>query len=60
MTQRHKISPLFTFCAAALIAAGPLVASAAGQDGNDPRRYFQRHAASPCVLHGVVGQAGAE
>ena len=36
MTQRHKISPLFTFCAAALIAAGPLVASAAGQDAARP------------------------
>jgi serine protease len=39
MTQRHKISPLFTFCAAALIAAGPLAASAAGQDAAQPTHY---------------------
>ena len=31
MQQRHKISPLLKICAAALIAAGPLVAGAAGQ-----------------------------
>jgi len=29
--QRHKISPLLKICAAALIAAGPLAAGAAGQ-----------------------------
>jgi serine protease len=39
MTQRHKISPLFKFCAAALIAAGPLVASAAGQDAAQSTHY---------------------
>ena len=31
MQQRHTISPLLKICAAALIAAGPLVAGAAGQ-----------------------------
>jgi len=39
MTQRHKISPLFKLCAAALIAAGPLVASAAGQDVAQTTHY---------------------
>ena len=39
MTQRHKISPLFKICAAALIAAGPLVASAAGQDAAQATHY---------------------
>ena len=39
MTQRHKISPLFKLCAATLIAAGPLVAGAAGQDGVQAPHY---------------------
>jgi len=39
MTQRHKISPLFKLCAAALIAAGPLVAGAAGQDAAQTTHY---------------------
>ncbi|MBW8900942.1 MAG: S8 family peptidase [Massilia sp.] len=39
MTQRHKISPLFKLCAAALIAAGPLVASATGQDAAQTTHY---------------------
>jgi serine protease len=39
MTQRHKLSPLLKICAAALIAAGPLVASAAGQDAGPVTHY---------------------
>ena len=39
MTQRHKISPLFKICAAALIVAGPLVAGAAGQDAAQTTHY---------------------
>jgi serine protease len=39
MTQRHKISPLFKLCAAALIAAGPLAAGAAGQDAAQTAHY---------------------
>ena len=39
MQQRHKMSPLLKICAAALIAAGPLVAGAAGQTAAAPGPY---------------------
>jgi serine protease len=39
MTQRRKTSPMLKICAAALIAAAPLVASAAGQDAAQPAHY---------------------
>jgi len=42
MTQRHKISPLLKICAAALIAAAPLVAGAAGQDAAQATHYVAR------------------
>jgi serine protease len=39
MTQRHKTSPMLKLCGAALIAAAPLVAGAAGQDAAQATHY---------------------
>ncbi|KQV51599.1 S8 family peptidase [Massilia sp. Root335] len=39
MTQRHTMSPMLKLCAAALIAAAPLVAGAAGQDAGLGTHY---------------------
>ncbi|WP_322404334.1 S8 family peptidase [Massilia luteola] len=39
MTQRHTMSPMLKLCAAALIAAAPLVAGAAGQDAAQATHY---------------------